>query len=234
MNKTGTNIQSAEKANSYQSKKSNPTWTHPGGKLIEMGSETLTPEELVAILIGTGYKGKTALNIARDFFDEFLGFYGLLGKKPDDLLKIKGIKEETMKRIVAAYEITKRIIKENRWNFRAVRKITLELPELSDAELLAILIGSGYKGMTPLDLAKELLKKYKSLSGITGENLSELRRTSFRGLTLLGEYYTSIGFLTREKMYEMAKIKGLGNVKVVRIAAAYEIMRRMVKLLESE
>jgi len=184
---------------------SNIKWTNPGGKLIECGPESLIQEELLAILIGTGYKGKTAKDIARDFFDEFYGFYGLLGKKPDDLVKIKGLKEGKIKRIAAAFEITKRIIKENNWNIPAVRKITLELSDVSDAELLAVLIGTGYKNKTAVNLAEDLLKKYSSLSGIMGQKLSD-----------------------------MAKINGLGDVKVVRIVAAYEIMIRMVRILETE
>lgn len=180
-------------------------WKHPGGKFIELGPHVLTNKELAAILIGTGYKGRTAEDIANEFFYEFYNFYGLLGKKPDDLLKIKGMKNGKIKRIAAAYEITKRIIKEKQWNLPAVRKITLDLPNLSDAGLLAVLIGSGYRDKTPVTLAKELLKKYSSLSGIGGQRLSD-----------------------------MAKIKGLGDVKVVRIAAAYEIMHRVVRILEAE
>lgn len=185
--------------------KSEQTWRHPGGKLIELGPWTLTREELLAILIGTGYKGRTAQEIAKEFFDKFYSFYGLLGKKPDDLLKIKGLKLGKISRICAAYEITKRIIKENGWNLPAVRKITLELPDLSDIELLALLIGSGHKGMTAVELAKALLDKYASLSGIAGQKLSD-----------------------------MARIKGLGDVKIVRIAAAYEIVNRVIKILEAE
>ncbi len=184
---------------------SKPTWTHPGEKLLDFGAQSLTPEELLAILIGTGYKGKTAQDIANDFFYEFYSFYGLLGKKPADLSKIKGLKDGKIKRIAAAYEITKRIIKEMQWKIPAVRKITLELPDLSDAQLLAILIGSGYKNKTPLALAEELLAKYSSLSGIMDQRLSD-----------------------------MAKIKGLGDVKVIRIAAVYEIAARVVKILDSE
>ncbi len=180
-------------------------WQHPGGKLIEEGPDALTREELLAILIGTGYAGRTAQDIAKDFFFEFYSFYGLLGKTPADLLKIKGLKQGKIKRIAAAYEITKRIIKENKWNLPAVKKITLELPSLSDAELLAVLIGSGYKNKTPIALAEEVLKTYSSLSGIMGKKLSDI-----------------------------AKIEGLGDVKVVRIAAAYEIVRRVVKILEAE
>jgi len=41
------------------------TWTHPGGKLIEVGPSALTDEELLAILIGSGYKNRTAQDIAK-------------------------------------------------------------------------------------------------------------------------------------------------------------------------
>jgi len=210
------------------------TWTHPGGKLIEVGAETLTQDELFEILIGSGYNGRTAKDIAKELLDNFFGIYGLWNKTFDDLSKIKGLKNGKIKRIAVPYEIGKRIIKETGWNLPAVRKVTLGLPNYSDEGLLAILICSGHREKSPLDLARTLLKKYKSLSGITGENLSELRETSFRGLELLGSRYKYESFLDFEKLHEMAKIKGLGDVKVVRIAAAYEIVRRLLDLIAKE
>ena len=181
------------------------TWTHPGGKLIEKGAHALSQDELFEILIGTGNKGRTAKEIAKELLDNYIGIYGLWNKTFDDFSKIKGLKDGKIKRIAAPYEIGKRIIKENVWDMPGVRKVTLGLPDSSDAGLLAILICSGHKDRTPDDLAGELLSKYRSLSGIMGQKLSD-----------------------------MAKIKGLGDVKVVRIAAAYEIVHRMVKLLETE
>jgi len=135
---------------------------------------------------------------------EFYSLYGLLGKRPEDLARIKGLKKGKIARIAAAYEIAKRIIRENQWKL-PVRKITLELPHLSDSELLAVLIGDGYKEKSAKNLAEELLKKYSTLCG-------------------LGDQYLS----------DMAKIKGLGDVKVVRIAAAFTIADRVVKILEKE
>ncbi len=181
------------------------TWTHPGGKLIEEGAHALSQDELFEILIGTGYNGRTAKDIAKELLDNYFGIYGLWNKTFEDLSKIKGLKDGKIKRIAAPYEIGKRIIIENNWNMPAVRKITMGLPDFSDEGLLAILICSGCKDRTPNDLARELLRRYQSLSGIMGQKLSD-----------------------------MAKIKGLGDVKVVRIAAAYEIVHRMVKLLETE
>lgn len=210
------------------------TWEHPGGKLIELGAETLTQDELFEILIGSGYQGRSAKDITKELLDNYFSIYGLWNKTFDDLSKIKGLKNGKIKRISAPYEIVKRIIKENQWNLPAVRKVTLGLPDYTDEGLLAVLICSGHGDKTFLDLAKALLRKYKSLSGITGENLSDLWKTSFRGLELLGNYYSSASFLSREKMHDMAKIKGLGDVKVVRIAAAYEIARRLIKLIAKE
>ena len=181
-----------------------PLWEHPGGKLIEEGPGSLMDEELVAILIGTGYKGRTAQDIAHDLFYHFYSFYGLLGKQPEDLARIKGLKKGKINRIAAAYEIAKRIIQEKQWNL-PIRKITLGLPSLSDAELLALLIVNGYKEKSAKDLGEELLKTYSTFYGFGDQRLSD-----------------------------MAKIKGLGDVKVVRIAAALEIARRVVKILEKE
>ena len=36
------------------------TWEHPGGKLRELGAESLTDAELLSILVSTGTKGKSA------------------------------------------------------------------------------------------------------------------------------------------------------------------------------
>jgi len=39
-------------------------WQHPGGKLRELGAETLTDANLVSILIAPGIPGKPAEEIA--------------------------------------------------------------------------------------------------------------------------------------------------------------------------
>ena len=39
-------------------------WQHPGGKLRELGAETLSDAELLACLISTGIPGKPAEDIA--------------------------------------------------------------------------------------------------------------------------------------------------------------------------
>lgn len=69
---------------------------------------------------------------------------------------------------------------------------------LTDAELLAILISSGTKEKSALDLAREILEK-------AGNNLHELGRLS---------------------LAELRKTKGIGEARAITIAAALELGRR--------
>ena len=48
-------------------------YKHPGGKLRELGAHSLTDEELLAILISTGIKGKSAEEIAAEVLQRLTG-----------------------------------------------------------------------------------------------------------------------------------------------------------------
>lgn len=76
---------------------------------------------------------------------------------------------------------------------------------LSDAEILAILLGSGNRTMSAVDLAKKILRS-------TGNNLNELARLSVN---------------------DLMKIKGIGEAKAIAVVAALELGRRR-KDLEAE
>jgi DNA repair protein RadC len=69
---------------------------------------------------------------------------------------------------------------------------------LSDAELLAILIGSGTRNRSAVDLGRELLS-------LVGNNLNSLGKLSIS---------------------DLRKIRGIGNARAVTIAAALELGRR--------
>ena len=69
---------------------------------------------------------------------------------------------------------------------------------LADAELLAIHLGTGLPGHSALDIARELLRRYGSLSGLSGRGVAEL-----------------------------AAVRGVGRVKAVQLAATFEITRRL-------
>jgi DNA repair protein RadC len=87
-----------------------PKWNHPGGKLIELGPASLTDEELLSILIGSGYKGRSARDIAGELLDKHFSIAGLMGKKLTELSKVKGLKDVKVVRIAAAFEIARRVV----------------------------------------------------------------------------------------------------------------------------
>ena len=70
---------------------------------------------------------------------------------------------------------------------------------LSDTELLSIIIGVGVKGMPAEKIAEEIIKKFGSFRGMSDQPF--------------------------DKFY---RIKGIGETKIVRIAAVFEIARRIV------
>jgi DNA repair protein RadC len=85
-------------------------WQHPGGKLRELGAESLTDAELLAILIATGAKGKPAEKVAQEILDKFGSFKGMSNQPLEKFLEIKGLGDVKIIRIAAAFEIARRIV----------------------------------------------------------------------------------------------------------------------------
>jgi DNA repair protein RadC len=75
-------------------------WSHPGGKLRELGAEALSDAELLAILISTGIKGMPAERIAED---------EMANVPLEQFLEIKGLSDVKIIRIAAAFEIARRL-----------------------------------------------------------------------------------------------------------------------------
>ena len=86
------------------------TWTHPGGKLRELGAESLTDTELLAILISTGTKGKTAEEVAQEILDRFGSFKGMANQPLEKFLQFKGMGDRKIIKVAAAFEVARRIV----------------------------------------------------------------------------------------------------------------------------
>ena len=69
---------------------------------------------------------------------------------------------------------------------------------LADAELLALQLGSGVRGRSAIDVAREVLATYGSLNELAGRDAEEL-----------------------------ARVPGIGPAKAARLAATFEITRRL-------
>ena len=87
-------------------------WSHPGGKLRELGPKSLTDAELLSILISSGIKGKPAEKIAEEILEKFNSFKGMANQPLEKFLEIKGLSDVKIIRIAAAFEIANRIAKQ--------------------------------------------------------------------------------------------------------------------------
>jgi DNA repair protein RadC len=71
---------------------------------------------------------------------------------------------------------------------------------LTDAELVAVCLRSGIRGKTAVDLARELITRFRGLTGLLGADVAALRR-----------------------------VKGLGAAKATQLAAVLELARRALR-----
>ena len=85
-------------------------WQHSGGKLRELGPESLSDTELLAILISSGIKGKPAEKIADEILANFGSFKGMVNQPLRKFLEIKGLGNVKTIRIAATFEIVRRIV----------------------------------------------------------------------------------------------------------------------------
>jgi len=88
---------------------SSQKWRHPGGKLRELGPESLTDTELLAILISSGIKGKPAEEIAEEIITNFGSLNGMANQPLQKFFTIKGLGNVKSIRIAAAFEIARRL-----------------------------------------------------------------------------------------------------------------------------
>lgn len=88
-------------------------WKHPGGKLREQGAGTLSDAELLAILISTGVKGKSAVSIAEDILEKFGSIFNMANQPLENFLVFKGLSDVKIIRLAAAFEIAHRLSKES-------------------------------------------------------------------------------------------------------------------------
>src|SRR4030066_594586 len=99
-----------------------PVDDRPREKLILRGTQSLSDAELVAILLRTGKKGKSVLEIARELISSEGNLALLATKTVDSLQKISGIGKDKAATLAAAFELSRRILSQPKWF--ANKKIT--------------------------------------------------------------------------------------------------------------
>lgn len=83
-----------------------PPDDRPRERLLAHGPETLSDAELLAILLGSGVRGKNAVQLARELLSEGMG--ALRARDVSFLENIPGVGPAKTARIAAAFEISRR------------------------------------------------------------------------------------------------------------------------------
>ena len=90
--------------------------------------------------------------------------------------------------------------KSPKWHHPGGKLRELGAEMLTDAELLSILIAPGIPGKPAEEIAEDILQRFGGFKGMANQPLEKL-----------------------------LDIKGLGDTKIIRIAAAFEIARRVIR-----
>lgn len=92
-----------------------PLDDRPREKLLLRGAQSLSDAELVAILLRTGKKGKSVIEIARELIISEGNLAMLATKTVDSLQKISGIGKDKAAALAAAFELSRRILSQPKW-----------------------------------------------------------------------------------------------------------------------
>ena len=82
----------------------------PGERLIRLGATALSDAELLALVVGSGVRGRDALAVAGDLLAGAGGLDGLWALPPARLTRSSGVGPRRAARILAAIELGRRVI----------------------------------------------------------------------------------------------------------------------------
>jgi len=100
-----------------------PLEDRPREKLISYGESKLSNSELIAILLGSGTRGRTAIELAQDILCQSSGLIGLADLSIDELTQKKGIGQSKASRLKVAFELGRRLS-----DFSPAKKTILRSP----------------------------------------------------------------------------------------------------------
>lgn len=86
-----------------------PCLDRPREKALKYGFNKISNSELLAILIRSGTKGKSAIELSYEILNKLDGIKGLINVSINELSSIKGINEVKAIQLLAAIELSRRI-----------------------------------------------------------------------------------------------------------------------------
>jgi DNA repair protein RadC len=126
--------------------KDQPLSERPRERLREKGADSLSPGELVAILLRTGLKGHNVLEIGKQLVNRYRTLDALAKASWQDLAKEAGIGPDKAVTLVAAFSLARRLVEEVRVDSPtldtpdAVANLMREDTRLRNAEVFQVLL----------------------------------------------------------------------------------------------
>jgi DNA repair protein RadC len=84
----------------------------PGRKLVDQGAASCTDAEILAIILGSGGRGYSAVDAAQQLLEQYGTLTSLMDRPLNELAAIRGIKAVRAIRLAAAYELCQRLLRE--------------------------------------------------------------------------------------------------------------------------
>lgn len=107
----------------------------PRERLARLGAAQLSAPELVAILLRTGLKGRSAIQVAHELLARFQTLGALAAATPDELRGIRGVGRDKAVTLKAAFELARRMAAE----------LHGESPMLDEPEKIANLLREDFR-----------------------------------------------------------------------------------------
>lgn len=151
-----------------------PLLERPREKALRYGISTLSDVELIALLIGSGYQGNNANQVASSLLATSKGLYGLSNLTLNDLRKLKGIKDKKGLILASVFEIHKRLSKKQQESLlesvdsnQLFLKYGIELSSLFQEVLIIVIVDTKNRSLYETTLYKgnntEVMFSYKDI-----------------------------------------------------------------------
>jgi DNA repair protein RadC len=86
-----------------------PASERPRERLYHSGADALADAELLALQLGSGRRGRSAVGIARELLATYGSLAGVAAREPAELARLSGVGPAKAARLVAAFELTRRL-----------------------------------------------------------------------------------------------------------------------------
>ena len=130
-----------------------PDQERPRERLVEKGADALKDSELIAILLRTGMKGRSAIQIGEQMLQKFGSFERLASAPLEEIRQVKGVGRDKAIALKAAFTLAKRMAE-------ALRR---ESPVLDSPDRIADLLREDNRGLDVESFQVVLLNTRKRL-----------------------------------------------------------------------